>query len=103
MKKCNETHKHTHTHTYTHNSLSLLIDRDELTKKQKQKRNYAYIFSNSINPKFNFFYFGRIICSRLNSSGAWRHSMSRDLGTDIDSIFSSRTGATLPRGEYLIK
>ncbi|XP_046805379.1 uncharacterized protein LOC111690869 isoform X7 [Lucilia cuprina] len=39
---------------------------------------------------------------RLNSAamGApWRHSMSRDLGSDMDSMFS-RTGATLPRGEY---
>ncbi|XP_031625569.1 uncharacterized protein LOC116342192 isoform X2 [Contarinia nasturtii] len=39
--------------------------------------------------------------SRLNSSGAWRHSMTRDLGTDIDSmnsVFSPRTGATLPKG-----
>ncbi|XP_037827996.1 uncharacterized protein LOC119615976 isoform X6 [Lucilia sericata] len=38
--------------------------------------------------------------SRLNSAamGApWRHSMSRDLGSDMDSMFS-RTGATLPRG-----
>ncbi|KAG4075968.1 hypothetical protein HA402_003794 [Bradysia odoriphaga] len=36
--------------------------------------------------------------SRLNNgSGAWRHSMSRDLTSDIDSMFS-RTGATLPRG-----
>ncbi|XP_037827994.1 uncharacterized protein LOC119615976 isoform X5 [Lucilia sericata] len=37
---------------------------------------------------------------RLNSAamGApWRHSMSRDLGSDMDSMFS-RTGATLPRG-----
>lgn len=43
-----------------------------------------------------------IICSRLNSSGAWRHSMTRDLGTDNDSMYSSRTGATLPRGDYPI-
>nr|XP_036224750.1 serine-rich adhesin for platelets isoform X5 [Bactrocera oleae]XP_036224751.1 serine-rich adhesin for platelets isoform X5 [Bactrocera oleae]XP_036224752.1 serine-rich adhesin for platelets isoform X5 [Bactrocera oleae] len=40
---------------------------------------------------------------RLNSASGnnvgtpWRHSMSRDLGNDMDSIFS-RTGATLPRG-----
>lgn len=47
-----------------------------------------------------FFFSFKIICSRLNSSGAWRHSMKRDLGTDIDSVFSSRTGATLPKGEY---
>ncbi|XP_035780502.1 uncharacterized protein LOC118460362 isoform X1 [Anopheles albimanus] len=33
-----------------------------------------------------------------NAAGnAWRHSMSRDLSTDIDSMFS-RSGATLPRG-----
>ncbi|XP_065354273.1 uncharacterized protein Nuak1 isoform X2 [Calliphora vicina] len=39
---------------------------------------------------------------RLNSTAMnapWRHSMSRDLGSDMDSMFS-RTGATLPRGEY---
>ncbi|XP_065080909.1 uncharacterized protein Nuak1 isoform X3 [Ochlerotatus camptorhynchus] len=36
--------------------------------------------------------------SRLNggNSNAWRHSMSRDLSSDIDSMFS-RSGATLPR------
>ncbi|XP_038104672.1 uncharacterized protein LOC6034748 isoform X3 [Culex quinquefasciatus] len=36
---------------------------------------------------------------RLNggNSNAWRHSMSRDLSSDIDSMFS-RSGATLPRG-----
>ncbi|XP_021705898.1 serine/threonine-protein kinase par-1 isoform X4 [Aedes aegypti] len=35
---------------------------------------------------------------RLNggNSNAWRHSMSRDLSSDIDSMFS-RSGATLPR------
>lgn len=39
--------------------------------------------------------------SRLNggNSNAWRHSMSRDLSSDIDSMFS-RSGATLPRGDY---
>lgn len=41
--------------------------------------------------------------SRLNNgSGAWRHSMSRDLGTDIDSMFQ-RSGATLPRGKHIFK
>ncbi|XP_070063129.1 serine/threonine-protein kinase par-1 isoform X7 [Drosophila virilis] len=41
--------------------------------------------------------------SRLNSAGnssglgaPWRHSMSRDLGSEMESMFS-RTGATLPR------
>lgn len=49
----------------------------------------------------SLFFWPYIICSRLNSSGAWRHSMTRDLGTDIDSVFSPpRTGATLPKGEY---
>ncbi|XP_034117203.1 serine-rich adhesin for platelets isoform X4 [Drosophila albomicans] len=44
--------------------------------------------------------------SRLNSSSnsnvinaPWRHSMSRDLGSDMESMFS-RTGATLPRGQH---
>ncbi|XP_037947781.1 uncharacterized protein LOC119679474 isoform X3 [Teleopsis dalmanni] len=39
---------------------------------------------------------------RINQSGnslgaPWRHSISRDLGSDMESMFS-RTGATLPRG-----
>lgn len=59
--------------------------------KPKQNRNQNRKTKPKINQKF---------CSRLNSSGAWRHSMTRDLGTDIDSVFSSRTGATLPKGEY---
>nr|NP_649991.2 nuak family kinase, isoform A [Drosophila melanogaster]NP_731469.2 nuak family kinase, isoform B [Drosophila melanogaster]NP_996192.1 nuak family kinase, isoform C [Drosophila melanogaster]AAF54516.3 nuak family kinase, isoform A [Drosophila melanogaster]AAF54517.3 nuak family kinase, isoform B [Drosophila melanogaster]AAS65134.1 nuak family kinase, isoform C [Drosophila melanogaster] len=48
---------------------------------------------------------GSPFASRLNSSNSsglgapWRHSMSRDLGSDMESMFS-RTGATLPRGEY---
>ncbi|XP_034486506.1 mucin-19 isoform X3 [Drosophila innubila] len=40
--------------------------------------------------------------SSNNSSGIgapWRHSMSRDLGSDMESMFS-RTGATLPRGHH---
>ncbi|KRF82804.1 uncharacterized protein Dvir_GJ23554, isoform F [Drosophila virilis] len=43
---------------------------------------------------------------RLNSAGnssglgaPWRHSMSRDLGSEMESMFS-RTGATLPRGHH---
>ncbi|XP_046868257.1 serine/threonine-protein kinase par-1 isoform X6 [Drosophila willistoni] len=47
--------------------------------------------------------FGSRLNSGSNSSGLgapWRHSMSRDLGSDMESMFS-RTGATLPRGEYL--
>ncbi|KQS39330.1 serine/threonine-protein kinase par-1 isoform X5 [Drosophila erecta] len=48
---------------------------------------------------------GSAFANRLNSSNRsgleapWRHSMSRDLGSDMESMFS-RTGATLPRGEY---
>ncbi|XP_032593016.1 serine-rich adhesin for platelets isoform X1 [Drosophila grimshawi] len=44
--------------------------------------------------------FGSRLNSASNSSGLgapWRHSMSRDLGSDMESMFS-RTGATLPRG-----
>ncbi|XP_013097170.2 mucin-19 isoform X4 [Stomoxys calcitrans] len=42
-------------------------------------------------------------CLRLNTAAnsmgvPWRHSMSRDLGSDMESMFS-RTGATLPRGK----
>lgn len=45
-----------------------------------------------------------MFCSRLNSPASslgntWRHSMSRNLGADVESMFS-RSGATLPRGEY---
>ncbi|XP_043070921.1 serine/threonine-protein kinase par-1 isoform X4 [Drosophila grimshawi] len=43
--------------------------------------------------------FGSRLNSASNSSGLgapWRHSMSRDLGSDMESMFS-RTGATLPR------
>ncbi|XP_023174318.2 uncharacterized protein LOC111601785 isoform X3 [Drosophila hydei] len=43
--------------------------------------------------------FGSRLNSATNSSGLgapWRHSMSRDLGSDMESMFS-RTGATLPR------
>lgn len=29
----------------------------------------------------------------------WGHSMARDLHNDFDTMFS-RSGATLPRGEY---
>nr|XP_017036852.1 serine-rich adhesin for platelets isoform X4 [Drosophila kikkawai] len=44
--------------------------------------------------------FASRVNSSSNSSGLgapWRHSMSRDLGSDMESMFS-RTGATLPRG-----
>ncbi|XP_049283440.1 uncharacterized protein LOC125763853 isoform X5 [Anopheles funestus] len=40
--------------------------------------------------------FGRNLTEGSNAANAWRHSMSRDLSTDIDSMFS-RSGATLPR------
>uniref|UniRef100_A0AAG5CTU8 Protein kinase domain-containing protein n=1 Tax=Anopheles atroparvus TaxID=41427 RepID=A0AAG5CTU8_ANOAO len=43
--------------------------------------------------------FGRHMNEGNAANAAWRHSMSRDLSTDIDSMFS-RSGATLPRGEY---
>ncbi|XP_023174317.2 mucin-5AC isoform X2 [Drosophila hydei] len=46
--------------------------------------------------------FGSRLNSATNSSGLgapWRHSMSRDLGSDMESMFS-RTGATLPRGHH---
>ncbi|KAH8358474.1 hypothetical protein KR093_000449 [Drosophila rubida] len=46
--------------------------------------------------------FGSRLNSSSNSSGInapWRHSMSRDLSSDMESMFS-RTGATLPRGHH---
>ncbi|KAH8232142.1 hypothetical protein KR032_000479 [Drosophila birchii] len=59
-----------------------------------QRSQVSYTFSETVEKKK----------VRLNSSsnstglGApWRHSMSRDLGSDMESMFS-RTGATLPRG-----
>uniref|UniRef100_A0A6P4DV94 Mucin-17 isoform X5 n=1 Tax=Drosophila rhopaloa TaxID=1041015 RepID=A0A6P4DV94_DRORH len=48
---------------------------------------------------------GSPFASHLNSSNSsglgapWRHSMSRELGNDMESMFS-RTGATLPRGHH---
>uniref|UniRef100_A0A3F2Z0C4 Protein kinase domain-containing protein n=1 Tax=Anopheles merus TaxID=30066 RepID=A0A3F2Z0C4_ANOME len=44
--------------------------------------------------------FGRNLADGGSAANAWRHSMSRDLSTDIDSMFS-RSGATLPRGTRL--
>ncbi|KAM8704047.1 hypothetical protein ACLKA7_008631 [Drosophila subpalustris] len=48
----------------------------------------------------------RLSNNSSNSSGIgsgigapWRHSLSRDLGSDMESVFS-RTGATLPRGHH---
>ncbi|ETN66966.1 serine/threonine protein kinase [Anopheles darlingi] len=41
--------------------------------------------------------FARHMTDGNAGSNAWRHSMSRDLSTDFDSMFS-RSGATLPRG-----
>lgn len=55
-------------------------------------------FLNNFRQTHSPFWQHDPFASRLNSSGAWRHSMTRDLGTDIDSVFSPRTGATLPKG-----
>ncbi|KAH8257740.1 hypothetical protein KR038_009044, partial [Drosophila bunnanda] len=59
-----------------------------------QRSQISYTFSETVEKKK----------VRLNSSsnstglGApWRHSMSRELGSDMESMFT-RTGATLPRG-----
>ncbi|XP_020718208.1 uncharacterized protein LOC101458905 isoform X4 [Ceratitis capitata] len=53
----------------------------------------SYTYSETVEKKQV-----RLNTASGNNVGApWRHSMSRDLGNDMDSIFS-RTGATLPRG-----
>ncbi|XP_054081340.1 pneumococcal serine-rich repeat protein isoform X2 [Zeugodacus cucurbitae] len=53
----------------------------------------SYTYSETVEKKQV-----RLNSASGNNVGApWRHSMSRDLGNDMDSIFS-RTGATLPRG-----
>ncbi|XP_039151110.1 serine/threonine-protein kinase par-1 isoform X11 [Drosophila simulans] len=55
----------------------------------------SYTYSETVEKK-------KVRLNSSNSSGLgapWRHSMSRDLGSDMESMFS-RTGATLPRGEY---
>uniref|UniRef100_T1PAV4 Protein kinase n=1 Tax=Musca domestica TaxID=7370 RepID=T1PAV4_MUSDO len=49
------------------------------------------------SPFWNQDPFGSRLNTAANSMGVpWRHSMSRDLGSDMESMFS-RTGATLPR------
>ncbi|KAH8338336.1 hypothetical protein KR059_000171 [Drosophila kikkawai] len=59
-----------------------------------QRSQVSYSFSETVEKK-------KVrVNSSSNSSGLgapWRHSMSRDLGSDMESMFS-RTGATLPRG-----
>ncbi|KAH8383703.1 hypothetical protein KR009_010141 [Drosophila setifemur] len=55
----------------------------------------SYTFSETVEKK-------KVRLNSSNSSGLgapWRHSMSRDLGNDMESMFS-RTGATLPRGHH---
>ncbi|XP_017036853.1 uncharacterized protein Nuak isoform X1 [Drosophila kikkawai] len=58
-----------------------------------QRSQVSYSFSETVEKK-------KVrVNSSSNSSGLgapWRHSMSRDLGSDMESMFS-RTGATLPR------
>ncbi|XP_043862325.1 mucin-5AC isoform X4 [Drosophila santomea] len=55
----------------------------------------SYTYSETVEKK-------KVRLNSSNSSGLgapWRHSMSRDLGSDMESMFS-RTGATLPRGHH---
>ncbi|XP_055908423.1 STE20-like serine/threonine-protein kinase isoform X7 [Eupeodes corollae] len=51
------------------------------------------------SPFWNQEPFASRLTGPSNVGAPWRHSMSRDLGNDMESMFS-RTGATLPRGEY---
>ncbi|XP_055531925.1 probable serine/threonine-protein kinase DDB_G0282963 isoform X3 [Wyeomyia smithii] len=55
--------------------------------------------SNLRQSQAPFWHHHEPFASRLNGGNAtsWRRSMSRDLSSDIDSMFS-RSGATLPRG-----
>ncbi|XP_015010051.2 serine-rich adhesin for platelets isoform X2 [Drosophila erecta] len=55
----------------------------------------SYTYSETVEKK-------KVRLNSSNRSGLeapWRHSMSRDLGSDMESMFS-RTGATLPRGHH---
>ncbi|XP_017039876.1 LOW QUALITY PROTEIN: serine-rich adhesin for platelets [Drosophila ficusphila] len=55
----------------------------------------SYTYSETVEKK-------KVRLNSSNTSGLgapWRHSMSRDLGSDMESMFS-RTGATLPRGHH---
>ncbi|KAH8351112.1 hypothetical protein KR084_004765 [Drosophila pseudotakahashii] len=55
----------------------------------------SYTYSETVEKK-------KVRLNSSNSSGLgapWRHSMSRDMSSDMDSMFS-RTGATLPRGHH---
>uniref|UniRef100_A0A6P4DZH0 Mucin-17 isoform X4 n=1 Tax=Drosophila rhopaloa TaxID=1041015 RepID=A0A6P4DZH0_DRORH len=55
----------------------------------------SYTYSETVEKK-------KVHLNSSNSSGLgapWRHSMSRELGNDMESMFS-RTGATLPRGHH---
>ncbi|XP_055850977.1 uncharacterized protein LOC129915455 isoform X2 [Episyrphus balteatus] len=49
------------------------------------------------SPFWNQEPFASRLTGPSNVGAPWRHSMSRDLGNDMESMFS-RTGATLPRG-----
>ncbi|XP_033232945.1 serine/threonine-protein kinase par-1 isoform X8 [Drosophila pseudoobscura] len=67
-----------------------------LTDISRQAQSHSPFWSQGVSP------FASRLNSGSNSGGLgapWRHSMSRDLGSDMESMFS-RTGATLPRGEY---
>uniref|UniRef100_A0A0A1WJC8 NUAK family SNF1-like kinase 1 n=1 Tax=Zeugodacus cucurbitae TaxID=28588 RepID=A0A0A1WJC8_ZEUCU len=92
------------------NLFSTLLQRvHALTHRMNVDKDLTAGFSNSSrllsNMRHGPFWNQEPFGSRLNSASGnnvgapWRHSMSRDLGNDMDSIFS-RTGATLPRGEY---
>ncbi|XP_034663515.1 pneumococcal serine-rich repeat protein isoform X8 [Drosophila subobscura] len=64
-----------------------------LTDISRQAQSHSPFWSQGVSP------FASRLNSGSNSGGLgapWRHSMSRDLGSDMESMFS-RTGATLPR------
>ncbi|XP_017142260.2 mucin-5AC isoform X5 [Drosophila miranda] len=67
-----------------------------LTDISRQAQSHSPFWSQGVSP------FASRLNSGSNSGGLgapWRHSMSRDLGSDMESMFS-RTGATLPRGHH---
>ncbi|KAH8307697.1 hypothetical protein KR044_009510 [Drosophila immigrans] len=82
-------------------SSRLLTDISRQAQSHRPFWDYSHTYTNYLH-RFFFFMFGSRLNSSSNSSGIngpWRHSMSRDLGSDIESMFS-RTGATLPRGHH---
>jgi hypothetical protein len=85
-----EFHHKTHNQTASSNA-RLIISRNLQTFRRSVHRQSI---RNNTFPTLSIY----LHSSRTNMN-PWRHSMARDLHSDFDSMFS-RSGATLPRGEY---